>query len=43
MATIDSGAATKAPTGPHIQVQNAIARSINSGLSVIRRPTMVGP
>jgi hypothetical protein len=43
MATINSGAARKAPTGPHTQVQNASTRNISSGLSVIRRPTMLGP
>ena len=32
----------QAPIGPQIQVQNASARNISSGLSVIRRPTMVG-
>jgi len=40
--TIDSGAARKAPKGPHIQVQNASANSTSSGLSVRRRPTIVG-
>ena len=39
---IDSGTASSAPIGPHIQVQNASARNTKSGLSVSRRPTMVG-
>ena len=37
-----SGAARKAPNGPHIQVQKASASNTMSGLSVIRRPTIVG-
>src|ERR1700733_4301490 len=40
--TIESGTASRAPNGPHIQVQKAKARNTRSGLSVSRRPMMVG-
>lgn len=39
---IENGAASNAPTGPEIQVQNASASKIRSGLSVRRRPMIVG-
>src|ERR1044072_3827896 len=41
-STIKIGTARKAPIGPHNQVQNTSDRNTVSGLSVRRRPMMLG-